>query len=168
MVSYLRLHFTVNGTPQALRIPANTLLLDLLRDRIGLKGAKVGCSRGVCGACTVLVDGQPVAGCSTFAFQAQGAMVETIEGLARDGALHPVQQAFIDHAALQCGYCTAGMILLAKALLAHDPDPDRATIVEWLSSNVCRCTGYQLIVEAVEDAARRMRQAAQDDPGAEA
>jgi aerobic carbon-monoxide dehydrogenase small subunit len=114
----------------------------------------------VCGSCTVLVDGTPVAACSKFAFQIDGSRVTTVEGLGAGGALDPVQQAFVDNAAFQCGYCTSGMILLSKALLAHDPDPDRATIVEWLSSNVCRCTGYTQIIAAVEDAARRLRQGA--------
>jgi aerobic carbon-monoxide dehydrogenase small subunit len=160
----LVLRFTLNGRPVVRDVPTNRLLADLLRDDLGCTGTKVGCSRGVCGACTTLVDGRPVASCSAFAFQVEGCQVTTIEGLAKAGttgaALDPVQQAFVDHAAFQCGYCTAGMILLTKALLAHEPEPDRETIVEWISSNVCRCTGYALIVEAVEDAVRRVRAAA--------
>ncbi len=151
------IEFDLNGKIHYDIVPTNAVLVDYLRDTCGLKGAKIGCSRGVCGACTVLINGRPVAACSAFAFQVNGASVETIEGLARDGQLDPVQQAFIDHAAFQCGYCTAGMILLTKALLAHDPQPDRATIIDWLSSNVCRCAGYPQIIAAVQDAARRLR-----------
>lgn len=151
------LRFSLNGQTIERSVPANRLLADLLRDDLGCTGTKVGCSRGVCGACTTLVDGRPVASCSTFAFQVDGCALISIEGLAQDGVLDVVQQAFVDHAAFQCGYCTAGMILLTKALLAQHPAPGRETIVEWLSANVCRCTGYALIIEAVEDAARRLR-----------
>jgi len=150
----LRLH--LNGKETICTVPVERLLADLLRDDLGLKGTKIGCSRGVCGACVALINGEPVASCSTFAFQAHGCNVVSIEGLAKDGALHGIQQAFIARSAFQCGYCTAGMILLTKALLDRHPNPDRATIVEWLSSNVCRCTGYALIIEAVEDAANRL------------
>lgn len=146
----------VNGTAHAVEVPTHLMLADLLRDRLGLTGTRVACDQAMCGACTVLVDGAPVAACSTFAFQADGRSVVTIEGLrGPDGRLDPVQQAFVERSAFQCGYCTSGMILLTKALLAADPRPDRATIVRWLGANVCRCTGYQMIVEAVEDAARR-------------
>jgi carbon-monoxide dehydrogenase small subunit len=158
-VSDISIQFTLNGVGRQVVVPANMLLVDFLRDNEQLKGAKIGCSRGVCGSCTVLIDGTPVAACSTFAFQADGRSVFTVEGLARGGALDPVQQAFIDNAAFQCGYCTSGMILMTKALLAENKAPDRATIVEWLSSNVCRCTGYAQIIAAVEDAARRLREA---------
>jgi carbon-monoxide dehydrogenase small subunit len=158
-VSDISIQFTLNGVGRQVVVPANMLLVDFLRDNEQLKGAKIGCSRGVCGSCTVLIDGTPVAACSTFAFQADGRSVFTVEGLARGGALDPVQQAFIDNAAFQCGYCTSGMILMTKALLAENKTPDRATIVEWLSSNVCRCTGYAQIIAAVEDAARRLREA---------
>lgn len=158
-MSDISIQFTLNGVGRQVVVPANMLLVDFLRDNEQLKGAKIGCSRGVCGSCTVLIDGTPVAACSTFAFQADGRSVFTVEGLARGGALDPVQQAFIDNAAFQCGYCTSGMILMTKALLAENKAPDRATIVEWLSSNVCRCTGYAQIIAAVEDAARRLREA---------
>ncbi len=151
------LRFMLNGKPVERDVPTNRVLADLLRDDFACTGTKVGCSRGVCGACTALVDGRPVATCSTFAFQVDGCNVTSIEGLMQDGALHPIQQAFVDHAAFQCGYCTAGMILLTKALLEHEPNPDRDTIVEWISSNICRCTGYALIIEAVQDAAQRLR-----------
>lgn len=155
----IAIEFELNGEQRAESVHAHRMLIDHLREDCRLTGAKIGCSRGVCGACTVLIDGRPVASCSLFAFQVDGAKVTTIEGLARDGMLDPVQQAFVDHAAFQCGYCTAGMILLTKALLAQHPTPDRETIVEWLSSNVCRCTGYAQIIAAVEDAARRVNEA---------
>ena len=158
-MSDISIQFTLNDVDRQAVVPANMLLVDFLREREQLKGAKIGCSRGVCGSCTVLIDGTPVAACSTFAFQANGRSVLTVEGLARGGALDPVQQAFIDNAAFQCGYCTSGMILMTKALLAENKAPDRATVVEWLSSNVCRCTGYSQIIAAVEDAARRLREA---------
>lgn len=149
--------FTLNGAPMEIDVPSNRILADLLRDDLGLKGTRVSCGRAVCGACTVLIDGVARAACSCFAFEVDGRTVETIEGIeAPDGALDPVQAAFAANSAFQCGFCTSGMIMLTKALLAEDPDPDRATIRDWLSSNVCRCTGYQLIEEAVEEAARRL------------
>lgn len=156
-VTEFPLQFRLNGRTTRCRVPVERTLADLLHDDLGLTGTKLGCSRGVCGACVTLVDGKPVASCSTFAFQVEGREVESIEGLARDGALSVIQQAFVDRGAFQCGYCTAGMVLLAKSLLAHHPDPDRGTIVEWISSNVCRCTGYALIIEAVEEAAGKLR-----------
>ena len=156
----IAVEFELNGESRYDIVAPHSVLVDYLRDTCGLKGAKIGCARGVCGACTVLIDGRPVAACSAFTFQVDGAAVTTIEGLARDGRLDPVQQAFVDNAALQCGYCTAGMVLLVKAMLARHPDPDRATIVDWLSSNVCRCTGYAQIIAAVEDAVRRVNGAA--------
>lgn len=151
------LEFRLNGKPVQCRVPVERTLADLLHDDLRLTGTKLGCSRGVCGACVTLVDGLPQASCSTFAFQVAGRDVLSIEGLEEDGHLHPIQQTFIDRGAFQCGYCTGGMVLLAKALLDRDPDPDRATIIEWISSNVCRCTGYAMIVEAVEEAARVLR-----------
>lgn len=158
-MSDIAIAFTLNGTRKEAVVPPNILLVDYLRDIEQLKGAKIACSRGVCGSCTVVIDGTPVASCSTFAFQVDGRTVTTIEGLASDGVLDPVQQAFVDNAAFQCGYCTSGMILITKALLAQNADPDRPTIIEWLSSNVCRCTGYAQIIAAVEDAARRLQKA---------
>jgi carbon-monoxide dehydrogenase small subunit len=155
------LDLTVNGEPRHLTVPANRTLASLLREDLGLTGAKLACSRAVCGACTVLIDGAPVAACAQFAFQVDGAAITTIEGLAGPGGtLDPVQQAFKEMSAFQCGYCTAGMILLARALLNENPEPDRATIVDWVSSNICRCTGYQMIVEAVERAAAIARERA--------
>ena len=149
--------FMLNGESRYDLVQPNSVLADYLRDTCQLKGAKIGCSRGVCGACTVLLDGRPVASCSTFTFQINGASVTTIEGLAHDGKLDPVQQAFVDHAAFQCGYCTAGMVLLVKAMLAETPNPDRETIVDWISSNVCRCTGYVQIIAAIEDVVSRTK-----------
>lgn len=157
-MSEFALRFRLNGKATACTVPVARTLADLLHDDLGLKGTKLGCSRGVCGACVTLVDGQPLASCSTFAFQVDGRDVVSIEGLASNGVLHAVQQAFIARSAFQCGYCTAGMVLLTKSLLDHHPNPDRDTIVEWISSNVCRCTGYSLIIEAVQDAARRLRE----------
>lgn len=150
------LQLTLNGAARTLTVPIERTAADLLRDELRMTGTRIGCSRGVCGACVVLVDGVPAATCSLFAFQLDGCSVQTIEGLASGGQLHPVQQAFVDQGAFQCGYCTSGMVLLTKALLEHHPRPDRATITEWLSSNVCRCTGYAQIIAAVEQAAARM------------
>ena len=152
--------FTLYGRAQEAGVTPQMLLADFIRDTCGLTGTKIGCDQGVCGSCTVLIDGVPAASCLAFAWQADGAAVTTIEGLSDGGALDPVQEAFKARSAFQCGYCTPGMILLAKALLATDPAPDRATIRDWLSANICRCTGYQMIVEAVEDAARRIREGA--------
>ncbi|MDB5769888.1 MAG: hcrC [Burkholderia sp.] len=149
----------INGRAIDIDVPVNVMLVDFLRDTLDLKGTKIGCSRGVCGSCTVLIDGVPRAACSTFTFQAAGRDVTTIEGLQRNGELDPVQRAFIENSAFQCGYCTAGMIMLAKALLDMHPDPTREQIVEWMSSNICRCTGYLMIVEAVENAAKALREA---------
>jgi aerobic carbon-monoxide dehydrogenase small subunit len=151
--------FILNGQSRTQRVATSALLIDHLHDEHGARGAKIGCSRGVCGACTVLLDGRPAAACSVFAFQVDGRDVVTIEGISAD-ANDPVQQAFADHAAFQCGYCTPGMILLVKAMLAHHRNPDRSTIVEWLSSNVCRCTGYLQIIAAVEDIVAKLNGAA--------
>ena len=117
----------------------------------------------MCGTCTVLIDGRPTAACANLAFEIDGTHVRTIEGLEdADGNLDPIQEAFADLSAFQCGYCTPGMIMLARALLDRDPDPDRATITRWVSSNICRCTGYQLIIEAIEEAARRQKAGGDD------
>lgn len=150
--------FRLNGKDVSVDAPASRMLADVLRDDHRLTGAKIGCDQAVCGACTVLVDGAPAASCATFAFMVDGRSVETVESLAGDGALSAVQEAFKANSAFQCGYCTPGFIMLATALLRQQPDPDRATIREWLSANICRCTGYQMIVEAVEDAARRIKE----------
>jgi carbon-monoxide dehydrogenase small subunit len=148
-------NLTVNGRTYRLSVPPRLILADLLHDELQLTGCKIGCDQAVCGACTVIVDDLPVTACTTFAFELDGKAVTTIEGLARDGALHPIQQAFLDHGAFQCGFCTSGMILSVKALLARHPDPDEPLIRQWLNANICRCTGYQMIVEAVRAAAKR-------------
>jgi carbon-monoxide dehydrogenase small subunit len=144
---------TVNGQPESLAVEPRTLLVHALRDELGLTGAHVGCDTSQCGACTVLVDGQAVKSCTLLALQAEGADVTTIEGLARDGELHALQRAFVEHHGLQCGFCTPGMILTALDLLSRDPDPDEETIRHALRGNLCRCTGYQPIVESVRAAA---------------
>jgi carbon-monoxide dehydrogenase small subunit len=147
--------FIVNGVSRSLDVADNQTLAELLREQLGLTGCKVGCDQGLCGACTVLVDGVPIAACSSFAFMADGASIETIEGLAR-GRIDPVQQAFLETGAVQCGFCTAGFIMSVHALLRRDPDPDDTTISHWLEAHVCRCTGYTAILNAVRLAAKRM------------
>jgi carbon-monoxide dehydrogenase small subunit len=135
------------------------MLVDCLRYDLGLTGTKEGCSVGVCGACTVLVDGQMVASCITLAVTADGADITTVEGLAKDGKLHPVQQAFIDHGGFQCGICTPGQVITAKALLDLNPDPTEEEIKDWMMGNLCRCTGYYGILESVKNAARTSQEA---------
>lgn len=142
--------FELNGAPVETTVRAHVLLVDLLRDGFGLKGVKRSCEMEICGVCTVLVDGQPVSSCATLAVDVDGAAVLTIEGLGDGDRLDPVQAAFIDHGALQCGFCSPGFILATKALLAENPTPSRAQIVERLKGNICRCTGYKKIIEAVE------------------
>lgn len=149
----ISLKLTVNDEALSFDVPANTTLLELLRDRIGLTGAKEGCGEGVCGACTVLLDGHPVRACLTLAAEAEGARVDTVEGLATGHDLDPLQQAFIDHGAVQCGFCTAGMLMSAKGLLARSRHPNEGEIRRAISGNICRCTGYAKIVEAVAAAA---------------
>ena len=140
---------TVNGEKYSALIPPGRTLLELLREDLGLTGAKRGCDDSNCGACTVILNGQAVKSCCMLALQAQGAEVVTIEGMAPKGGLHPLQQAFIDHFALQCGFCTPGMIMAAKAILDENPDASEDDIREGLHGNLCRCTGYKKIVEAV-------------------
>ena len=140
----------VNGESVVLQTPANRTLLSLLRDDLHLKGVKEGCGVGECGACTVLMNGKAVNACMVLAPKADGAVITTIEGLGDDKHLHPLQQAFIEHGAVQCGFCTPGMILSAKALLDENPHPTRLEIREGISGNLCRCTGYQQIVDAIE------------------
>ncbi len=146
--------FTVNSETLSLDVPPSTTLLDLLRDRLGLHGTKEYCHSGVCGACTVLADGKAVSSCSMLAGQVDGADVLTIEGLTPDEGLHPIQQAFVDNFGLQCGYCTPGMILLAKALLDENPAPTREEIIRYMGGNICRCTGYAGILRSVEAAVK--------------
>jgi len=152
------LKLTVNGRPVASEVEPQTLLVELLRGPLGLTGTHVGCDTSQCGACTVLLDGAAVKACSVLALQAQGRNVTTVEGLAREGALHPLQQAFVDCHGLQCGFCTPGMLMSAAGLLQHNPDPSDDQIVDALEGNLCRCTGYVNIVAAVKQAAQVMAQ----------
>ena len=145
---------TVNGTPYEVAIEPRQSLLQLLREELHLTGTKEGCSEGECGACTVLLDGKTVDSCLIFGLEAQGREVTTIEGLAHGDQLHPVQKAFAEYGAVQCGFCTPGMILSAKALLDSNPQPTEAEIRQGISGNLCRCTGYVKIVEAIQAAAR--------------
>ena len=150
--------FTVNGVPRALRLEARASLLDVLREQLGLTGAKKGCDHGQCGACTVHIDGRRVASCLTLAVKADGSAVTTIEGIeAADGTLHPMQQAFIDHDALQCGYCTPGQIMAAIACVREGHATTDAQIREYMSGNLCRCGAYAGILEAIREAAPQMR-----------
>ncbi len=148
------LRISVNGKPREDAVAENALLLDYLRDTLGLTGTKQGCDGGECGACTVLVDGQPRLACSTLAHVLAGRRVETIEGLGQDGQLSRLQRAFHEHLGAQCGFCTPGMIMAAEGLLRRDPHPDRGAIRSALAGNLCRCTGYVKILESVEAAAR--------------
>jgi carbon-monoxide dehydrogenase small subunit len=146
----------VNGGEEHLLVEDNQTLAQVLRGGLGLTGTKQGCEVGDCGSCTVLLDGQPVNSCLVLALRAVGREITTIEGLADGNKLHPVQEAMVQHGAIQCGFCSPGMILSAKSLLDRNPDPDQGEIRQALSGNLCRCTGYQKIVEAVEDASHKM------------
>jgi carbon-monoxide dehydrogenase small subunit len=148
---------TVNGKSYALSPETHTLLVDMLRWEVGLTGTKEGCGEGMCGACTVFLDGIPVRSCLVLAMQVDGRSITTIEGLAQNSALHPLQQAFLKHGAVQCGFCTPGMIISAKALLDSNPNPTEPQIREAIGGNFCRCTGYVKIVEAIKAAAAMMR-----------
>ncbi|MBM4325852.1 MAG: (2Fe-2S)-binding protein [Deltaproteobacteria bacterium] len=150
------IQLTVNGEPVEAAVDANRTLLQFLREDLELTGAKHGCGLGDCGACTVILDGKPVNSCLVLAVQANGRSVLTIEGLAENGKLHPIQQAFVDKGAIQCGFCTPGMILSAKALLDTNTKPTEIEIRTAISGNLCRCTGYQKIVQAIQDAAEAM------------
>ena len=150
---------TVNGTPRTAEVPARTLLVHFLRDRLRLTGTHVGCDTTQCGACTVAMDGVAVKSCTVLAAQASGHEITTIEGLAGDDGLHPIQQAFQEEHGLQCGYCTPGMVMAIRQLLADNPDPTEAEVRHGLNGNICRCTGYQNIVAAARHAAARLREA---------
>jgi carbon-monoxide dehydrogenase small subunit len=154
MSSNHKITLTLNGTLAKATVVSHTLLIDFLRDTHALHGVKRSCDMQVCGACTVLVDDRPVSSCTMLAVDVDGTMVTTIEGLGDSDNLDPVQEAFLEHAALQCGFCTPGFILATKALLATNPSPSREEITHHLSGNICRCTGYQKIIEAVESLAR--------------
>ncbi len=147
----------VNGRDYVVDVKPHWTLLQVIREQIGLTGTKCGCAAGECGACTVLADGKPILSCLTLAAQAEGKKLTTIEGLAEGAMLHPLQEAFVAHGAIQCGFCTPGMILSAKALLDENPDPTEEDVREAISANLCRCTGYIKIVEAVLAAAKKMR-----------
>ena len=149
---YKKIKFRVNGTEHELDVPTNRLLVDVLRYDLGLTGTKEGCSVGVCGACTVLMDGEMVSSCLALAVFADGHDVTTVEGLARDGELHPVQQSFIRYGGFQCGICTPGQVVAAKALLDRNPRPNEEEIKDWMMGNLCRCTGYYKIIESIEKA----------------
>ena len=148
---------TVNGDPVEYLCESEQTLLDCLRDELDLIGAKEGCSSGDCGACSVLIDGRLVCSCLVLGVEAEGKNVETIEGMADGEELHPLQRKFLEHAALQCGICTPGVLVAAKALLAKNPDPTETQVRYWLAGNLCRCTGYDKIIRAVMDAAAEMR-----------
>jgi aerobic carbon-monoxide dehydrogenase small subunit len=149
--------FTLNGKLQELDVEPHELLLDVVRERLGLTGAKRSCDVQVCGACTVLVDGRPVSACTTLAFEVRGRSVLTIEGLAENGKLHPLQEAFIEHGGFQCGFCTPGMILTAKVLLDENPTPSEEELKHFMNGNLCRCTGYKKIIESIMAAAKKMQ-----------
>jgi carbon-monoxide dehydrogenase small subunit len=148
---------TVNGDQIEFLCETGQTLLDVLRDELRLTGTKEGCGTGDCGACSVIVDGRLVCSCLMLAVEAEGKSIETIEGMAKGETLHPLQRKFIEHAALQCGICTPGILIAARSLLERNPDPTESEVRYWLAGNLCRCTGYQKIVEAVLDAAREMR-----------
>ena len=155
----IKVSTTINGDPVDYLCEPQETLLDALRDRLGLTGAKEGCGTGDCGACSVILDGRLVCACLVMGAEAEGRAVETIEGLASGDELHPLQQKFIDHAALQCGVCTPGFLVAAKSLLDRNPDPTETEVRYWLAGNLCRCTGYDKIVRAVMDTAADMKEA---------
>jgi aerobic carbon-monoxide dehydrogenase small subunit len=154
-MAYHKILITINGSAELLDVPSNMTLLGLLRDKLALTGTKNGCTAGECGACTVILDGDAVNSCMVLAVECDGAQVTTVEGLARDGVLDPVQEAIIASSGVQCGFCTPGVLLSARALLDRNSSPSEAEIREALLGNLCRCTGYLRIVDAVKDAARR-------------
>jgi carbon-monoxide dehydrogenase small subunit len=157
-MSRVRVSTTVNGEPVEFLGGGGQSLLDALRDELRLTGSKEGCGTGDCGACSVIVDGRLVCSCLMLAPEAEGRRIETIEGMAEGPHMHPLQIQFLEHAALQCGFCTPGLLVAAKALLDRNPDPSESEIRYWLAGNMCRCTGYDKVVRAVMDAARQLRQ----------
>jgi aerobic-type carbon monoxide dehydrogenase small subunit (CoxS/CutS family) len=158
-VARTTISLSVNGEPRQCEVEPRRLLVDFLRDDLGLHGTHIGCEHGVCGTCTVLLNGASIRSCITLAVQADGAEISTVEGLARGGDLHPLQDEFAAKQGLQCGYCTPGMLMRASEILAANPDPTPEQVREGLASNLCRCTGYQFITEAVLAAAERLREA---------
>ncbi len=154
----LLIHATVNGDPVDFLCDPNTSLLNALRDELDLTGSKEGCGSGDCGACSVMMDGELVCSCLVLAAEAQDRRIETIEGMAQEGQLHPLQRKFLEHGALQCGFCTPGVLIAAKALLERNPNPTEEETRYWLAGNLCRCTGYDKIIRAVQDTAAELRQ----------
>lgn len=163
----MKLRMKVNGSWREAETRADRLLLDFLREDLGLTGTKKGCAEGECGACTVIMNGKAVLSCLLPAFKADGAEISTVEGMAHQGRLHPLQQAFLDEGAVQCGYCSPGMLLSAKALLDEDIQPSLEAIKEAISGNLCRCTGYARIIRAIQAAAEKMREAVKGLPAFE-
>jgi carbon-monoxide dehydrogenase small subunit len=157
-MSKIHVTTTVNGDAAEFLTDPGTTLLDGLRDHLGLTGSKEGCGSGDCGACSIIVDGRLVCACLMLAAEAEGRRIETIEGMAQGSELHPLQQKFLEHAALQCGFCTPGLLVAAKALLDTNPDPTEEETRYWLAGNLCRCTGYDKVIRAVLDAAAVLRQ----------
>ncbi len=147
----------VNGIKRTVCVTFDDLLVDVIRDKLGLTGTKKGCASGDCGACTVIMDGRPVTSCLVLAFSADGKSIETVEGLSDGKSLHPLQQSFIDHGAIQCGFCTPGILMMAKAFLEEEPIPTEEAVKVGLSGNLCRCTGYRKIIDAVLAASTSMR-----------
>ena len=158
MQAKVHVNATINGEPAEFLCEPRQSLLECLRDILNLTGTKEGCGDGNCGSCTVMLDGHLVTSCLVLGVEANGAKVETIEGIARGNDLHPLQKSFLEQAALQCGICTPGFIVAAKALLDQEPDPSEERIRMWLANNLCRCTGYDKIIRAVQDAAKQMRE----------
>jgi aerobic carbon-monoxide dehydrogenase small subunit len=157
MTDKLDITLRINGRDHEIRVEPRKTLVDAIRDDCGQTGTHIGCEHGICGACTVIVDGEPVRSCLMFAVQAHGKKIRTVEGLANGEALHPMQQAFMDHHGLQCGFCTPGFLMLAVGVLEREPDIKDDDLLDVLSSNLCRCTGYQNIIKAVRAAAKDMR-----------
>jgi carbon-monoxide dehydrogenase small subunit len=154
--THIPIECTINGKMVSIEVEAGETALEMIRDRLLLKGTKEGCGIGECGACTIVVDGKSVNACLMLAAQLHGREIITVEGLEEDGDLNPLQQSFVDHHAVQCGFCTPGLLMSSYALLKENPSPDRRDVIDAISGNLCRCTGYQQIVNAVEDAAKRL------------
>jgi carbon-monoxide dehydrogenase small subunit len=157
MTEKVAITLTINGRDHAVRVEPRRTLVDAIREDCGATGTHIGCEQGVCGACTILLDGEPVRACLMFAVQADGRPIRTVEGLAKGEAMHPLQRAFMEHHGLQCGFCTPGFLMLAVGVLEREPDISDSDLLDVLSSNLCRCTGYQNIVKAVRAAASEMR-----------